>query len=394
MKHFFLSLVLLTAPALCLAGSTAAPRLIDTDGPTQGIQTLAVQELWRVGGLDDDLIFGRITDVKMHPDGCVYILDNQLCQVVVVSPEGEHLRNLSREGDGPGELRQPMGLVFLADDVLGVGLGFPAKLVTLGLDGTPIATHYPVGAPAEGNVAVMISLHFQDGVLAASGGSIVFAPVGESHTDRFLSVGDASFGKFHRILLRQTPIDPAGLQFVEADQYYFDRSWTLGPQGRIYAPMMRAAYEISELDTAGNLVRVFGRKYTPRKRTGAEKELISPVINTGTNDRSQWKIEDHDDCISRIMVDPADGSVWVLTPHGHEDQPDGILETWDVFSPTGEYLRQVAVPLGHEMVEGTCFLMGQDRMVVIRGNQSPRGDGEVEDEAEAEPLEVICYAIR
>ena len=41
-------------------------------------------------------------------------------QVVVISAEGEYLRTLSRQGDGPGELRQPTGLVFLADDVLGV----------------------------------------------------------------------------------------------------------------------------------------------------------------------------------------------------------------------------------------------------------------------------------
>ncbi|MBC8424555.1 hypothetical protein H8E07_10560 [bacterium] len=111
----------------------------------------------------------------MHPDGSLYVLDHQLCHVVVISADGEHLRDITREGDGPGEPRQPMGLVILADDVLGVGMGFPAKLVTLKTDGTPIGTHYPVGAPAEGNVAIMISLQYVDGVLGATGGSIVIA---------------------------------------------------------------------------------------------------------------------------------------------------------------------------------------------------------------------------
>jgi hypothetical protein len=387
-------MVLFLCPAIGLAGAAYVPRTIDDDGPTQGEQPLALSELWRVGGEDEEVIFGRIPDLKMHPDGSVYVLDNQLCQVVVISADGEHLRTLSREGDGPGELRQPTGLVFLADDVLGVGMGFPAKLVTLGLDGTPIGTHYPAGAPADGNVGVMISLRCVDNVLAATGGSIVFATDGDSHTNRFLSVGDTSFGEFHRILETTTPFDPTGRIFVEADNYYIDASWALGPGGRIYAPMKRDAYEISEFDTEGKLVRVFGRRYKPRNRTQAEKDEISPLINPGTPATRDWTIADHDPCVTRIMINPDDAKVWVLTPHGHEEQPQGILETWDVFAPDGEYLRQVPIPLGDEMNEGTCYLVGNDRMVVVRGTDSAFNPEEDDGEIEIEPLEVICYEMR
>jgi len=370
------------------------PRTIDDDGPSQGVQPLKLRELWRVGGEDEDLIFGRIADLEMHPDGSVYVLDNQLCQVVVISADGEHLRDISREGDGPGELRQPTGLVFLSDDVLGVGTGFPAKLITLGLDGTPIGTHYPVGSPADGNVAVMISLHCVDGVLAASGGRIAFAADGNSHTERFLSVGDASIGEFHRILETETPFDPTGRVFVEVDNYYIDGSWALGSGGRIYAPMKRDAYEISEFDTDGKLVRVFGRRYEPRRRTTEEKGRVSPLINPGTPETTDWTIADRDECVSRIMINPDDDAIWVLTPHGHEDQPEGILETWDVFAPDGEYLRQVPIPLGHEMDEGTCYLVGEGRMVAVRGTGSAFSAGEDDGETEIEPLEVICYEIQ
>ena len=76
------------------------PRTIDTDGPAQGIQRLDLQELWRGGGQDENVLFGRITDLKRHPDGTFYVLDTQLCQVVVISHTGELLRDLSRQGDG------------------------------------------------------------------------------------------------------------------------------------------------------------------------------------------------------------------------------------------------------------------------------------------------------
>jgi len=389
---------LLSFPMICVAADNEIPRHIDEDGPTLGVQPLDLHELWRVGGEDEDVIFGRVTDLKMHPNGDVYVLDNQVCHVVVISKDGEHLRDISRQGDGPGELRQPMGLVFLTEDVIGVGMGFPGKVVALNLDGTPAATHYPVGEPAEGNVGIMMSLQFIDGVLVASGGRIVFEHQGDSHTLRFLSVADADIHGFTRVLETTTPIDPTGRIFVEADNYYIDGSWALGPGGEIFAPMKRDAYEVSVFDKTGKLLRVFGRHYEPRKRNQADKDNISPLINVnGGPEGREWDIEDRDECISRILYNHDDDTVWVLTPHGNNDQPEGILETWDVFGTGGEYLKQVTIPLGHEMNDGTSYLVDGGRLVVVKGTGSSfNDDGSEEDgeETEVEPLEVICYEIR
>ncbi len=117
MKHMFVAtLTLLLCSAFSPADAAPVPHTIDDNGPAEGVQPLTLRELWRVGGEDEDLILGRVSDLEMHPDGSVYILDHQLCHVVVISTDGEHLRNISREGDGPGEMRQPMGLVFLTDE--------------------------------------------------------------------------------------------------------------------------------------------------------------------------------------------------------------------------------------------------------------------------------------
>ena len=391
--------VLLLCPLMGLAGDHAVPRLIDDDGPSRGVQPLALNELWRVGGEDGDVIFGRIVDVQRHRNGNIYVLDNQICHVVVISAAGEHLGDISREGDGPGELRQPMGLVFLADDVLGVGMGFPGKLVSLKLDGTPITSYFPVGEPAEGNIGVMMNIQHVDGVLVASGARIVFEGPDDSYAARFLSVADAGFTGFHRVLEKNTPLDPTGRDFVEADDYYIDRSWALGPGGRIYAPMDRDAYEVSVFDRTGKLLRVFGRRDQPRRRTQADKDEISPIINVGSDPRNrEWDIAGHDERISRILFNHDDETAWVLTPHGSNDQPDGILATWDVFGAEGEYLEQVPIPLGHEMNDGTCYLVGGGRLVVVRGTGSASSpdDGSADDEvdSEVEPLEVICYEMR
>ena len=71
--------------------------------PREGTRVLKLEELWRVGGADDETIFGLLTQVLGDEDGNVYLLDAQLHQVFVYSPEGHLIRSLFREGEGPGE---------------------------------------------------------------------------------------------------------------------------------------------------------------------------------------------------------------------------------------------------------------------------------------------------
>jgi hypothetical protein len=390
--------VLLTVLALASAAlATAPPIRIDTDGPAEGIVPLDLEELWRAGGEDGEVIFGRVSDVAGHPDGEVYVLDNQLCQVEVFGPDGEHLRTLSRQGDGPGEVRQPTGLVLLPDDLVGIGAGFPGKMVTMTRDGVPLATRYPIGEPSDGNIGVMISLGTGGGVLAATGGRLVLDGPTTSHAERFLAISDAAGGDFIRILERQTPLDPTGRHWDEAADYYFDGRWDLGPDGLLYVPTERERYLVSVYDRTGALQFAFGRDQGLRRRTEADKDEVGPIINVnGQRNDEEWDICDHDPAVSRVMVDPDGDTIWVLTPQGDEDQPAGILQTWDVFGATGEFLRQAVVPLGHEIREGTCFLVGNRRLVVIRGTGTsfvadPDEYGEAE---EVEPLEVICYRMR
>jgi hypothetical protein len=390
--------VSLLIPAICRAEDRPIPREIHNAEPSQGTQTFDLRELWRVGGEDEEVIFGRIVDLAKGPDGNFYVLDNQLCQVMVFSPEGEHLRDLSREGEGPGELSQPMGLVFFSDDLLGVGIGYPGKVITLGLDGTPGESYYPIGAPSDGNIGIMTGVQYLDGVLVACGGRIVFGNTGVGHTDRFLAVCDAECTTSRHIVEKETPLDITGQKYEEAPDYFVESRWALGPQGRVYAAEKRDSYEISVYDNTGNLMQVFGRQYKARKRTRADKEEVSPIINVNSNPNLEVAAEDYDECISRMMFNHDDKTLWVQTPHGENEQPDGILEAWDVFSFDGDYLQQVLIPLGNEMNDGTLYLVGGGQLVVVKGTATSfNSNAESEDnfeETEVEPLEVICYEIR
>lgn len=376
--------------------ATEPPVVIDTDGPSEGAVRLGLTELWRAGDEDGDVLFGRITALKGGADEEIYVLDQQLCHVEVFGAGGEHLRTLSREGSGPGEVRQPIGVVVLPDDQIAIGSGFPGKLIVLGRDGTPIATRYPIGEPADGNIGVMISVGAGGGVLGATGGRLVMTTPTESYANRFLAVGSvADGGEIIRILEKKTPLDPTGRTWDEKADYYFDGRWDVSADGLIYVPTRRDAYLVEVYDRHGVLQRSFGRDLPQRRRTQADKDLAGPVINAfGERIDDEWDICDTDPAIQRVMVDPDDGSVWVLTPQGANDQPDGVVEVWDVFSADGEYLRQLSVPSDGEIREGTCYLVGNHRLAMLRGGATPWiADPDAVEDEEEEPVEVICYRI-
>ena len=91
------------------AESGGIPHIRNGAEPQNGTRTLTLRELWRAGGDDEEeILMGVITDALLAPDGSLLLLDRQLGHILVYSPEGEFLRIMSGEGDGPGEVRMPM----------------------------------------------------------------------------------------------------------------------------------------------------------------------------------------------------------------------------------------------------------------------------------------------
>ena len=83
------------------AGVQAEPVVVSSSEPELPAREVAFDESWTVGGEDGDIIFGMMIDSAEGPDGNIYMLDAQLCQVEVFAPDGEHLRTISA-GPGPG----------------------------------------------------------------------------------------------------------------------------------------------------------------------------------------------------------------------------------------------------------------------------------------------------
>ena len=77
--------------------------------PSNGAQTVSLEELWRLGGEtdSDEEFFGVISQIATDPSGNVYLLDQQLNEVKIFAADGSYVRTIGREGEGPGEFRNP-----------------------------------------------------------------------------------------------------------------------------------------------------------------------------------------------------------------------------------------------------------------------------------------------
>lgn len=120
----------LLAPLVCIAAISCSDAA--GDGPTVSREVVGDTTIVRVAGvasefpvvqelvigeLDgaDEYTFGDIDGMAVAADGTIYVLDQQALVIRVYAPDGQHVRTFSGSGGGPGELKQPSGILFLPD---------------------------------------------------------------------------------------------------------------------------------------------------------------------------------------------------------------------------------------------------------------------------------------
>jgi len=372
--------------------------------PASGVETVTLAEIWRAGGEDDDIFFGSIAQVLADDEGHIYVMDSQLCEVHVYADNGEHLKVLSREGDGPGEIRSPGDMFFLPDGTLGMIQSFPGKVVKIDLDGTPAGSMNLSGTdPSQGQFGVLSVGRCRGGNILLIGFRMSFqAGQGTLNQSLFASSCDAEGNELHRYFSKKYPILPAAF---ELDELGIDFVWgriALGPDGRVYAAPDRNAYAIHVLTPSGDLERVIEREYKSWQRTDEQKKSarlnLEAVGHYYPYPLQGVTIEDTEPAVGGIIV-LEDGSLWVSNSRDNRTLPEGILVSFDVFDNSGHYQKKVHIKGSGDIDRDALFMVNEDKLVLVTGAtdawRSMQAvnveEGEVEDEATA--LEVICYEL-
>jgi len=375
--------------------------------PSGGVEKLQMDELWRVGGPDDEeILFGLIPRASSDMAGNVYVLDSQLNQVLVFSPDGVLIKTLFREGEGPGEIRQPRDMMVLGDGRVGVVQEFPGLAIFVDVDGNP-AGKLQIGG-TDGGIFSLTACdaagdHF---VMSGNGQSPGNGP-GLSNRDYFLATFDDEGVLKEKFCESQATYNFNEFVFSERDHTpNFWWSFAAGADGRTCVAPDRDNYAIQVFGVDGTLEMVIEREAKPIDRSDAEYDEMRQMYDSALNMLPvEYKlvIERQASAIAflqRGLRMRNDGEIWALGARGIRELPAGVLARFDVFDRSGEFVKQVELNGPGDALKDGIFFVGDDRIVVIKGYmeslaaQFGSGTTAADDESDESLLAVVCYQLK
>ncbi|HEX5132109.1 MAG TPA: 6-bladed beta-propeller [Candidatus Krumholzibacteria bacterium] len=373
------------------------------ENPARGYAPAAstkLPEVWRLGGDTDneDEFFGVISDIDIDANGDVYLLDSQLNEVKIFNKDGEFVRAIGREGEGPGEFRNPVAMFFTKDDKIAVAQAMPGKIVLLARDGQP-AGDFPLPQTDDGGFQLL------QGGDARGGNTVLFMArtkfdqaANKYSRSGFLASVDASGKQLCEYASKDNTINMSAAEMSDKAWDTFERRWRVSPDGRVYSCNSYDDYAITIYNKAGGIDRVVTREYTHQPRPAKEKKFMETVMGFWAKRIPNCKvtIEDMSKDIQDIYIRD-DGSLWVLPSTGARDLPKGSMGVFDVFNPEGQFVKTVTLQGQGNPVED-LYVFQKDRVYVVtsflQAAMSAQGvEGLYDDAEEPEPMAVICYKL-
>ena len=287
MRARFLVVAAVAAMALLAQPAGSAQQLVELAGRDRVVD-LQATELFTVGSMDgaDWEVFASVSGVAFDADGNLFVLDGGNQRVVVLGPDGGHLRTIGRRGGGPGEFLSPAAMavtaggelvvydrgrraysVFEADGTFRENL--PTDIVRDGgMPGTNLQAH-----PSNGFAVDFISMDVDTGDPATSrqdGGHI---PI----QWRSLEPGAAAQEIFRvdRIGPRPSMVARPGEMSVQIGgrmpAFTPTLNWGVLPSGGA-AYFQTTEYAVTVVGPTGEVERVLRRPIEPREVTGRDQD--------------------------------------------------------------------------------------------------------------------------
>ena len=325
--------------------------------------TLSIEEELSIGGEDDegDIILYETGNVIVDDAEDIYIVDRQDFKIKVFTPEGDFIRSIGRQGEGPGEF-QFIGYVTFVPDGRLLVMDFRARRTSLFDKTGPFISGHPWTKSFSQPVLATDSSYFVQVRIVGEGSD----PLSERRLviDEIDFEGNEirSFGEY------QMP----ELRVLTQGNIMFGMSVPHSPHSLFAGDMtnqylyhcLNDKYLIDVIDSQGNIFRKIERPYDPLPYTGQDKEeFLARYRERG--DENQIKLVEGMDFPSvknvmvRMMTDDQ-GNLWVQT---HEIREEGDTEAtaYDVFTRDGTYDMRVWLEVRPEVIKkGKMYVRDAD----------------------------------
>ena len=379
----------------------------------EGDQTIAAEEIWRLGHEEDEqeTIFGLIGDGLVDEHENTYLLDTILSTVYKVGPDGTILANLGGEGDGPGEFRNTQSMAFMPDGTLGIEEMMPGAVATIGRDGQPS----PSFSYGDDTNAVMKHIAR---LAAYENGVVIGQTMAQFGDDQVMtSVHSLACynpdGSVKNLLLEKSEKQSGGAITLGGNDNDFTRFWSLGFEGRVVVFQENQDYKLEVYGADGKPEMLIRRQYKPVRRSDEEIEQdkrLEESLRQRFTDMEARTIPTLARHISAAFSRP-NGDLWVQNSQGDKDCPENSIGYFDVFNTDGHYVKRILIEADYDPQRDNFRLQGNHLLVFKEAQKAPErtttsgGGGmsmvmvsgvtldEDDDDEEPRPYEVVFYRL-
>lgn len=324
-----------------LASGTVMVRNPETGVWKEG-EGWTLEETLRIGSAGDagPELFGSVAAVEVDALGRIWVLERQAKELRVFGAGGAHVRTIGREGAGPGEFRDPIGLAWAPDGTLWVADPGNARYTVFDTAGAPRTTHpRPIGGysiPWKGRVDA--DGRVTEVAFAQAGGEfrtavLRFRPAGgpadtlvmpPERSEQF-ELSSGSGARISRTVV--------GVPFTPGLDVRLD------PRGGVWTAFSdRTVFHLQEI--GGDTVLVVERPHRPVPVTDADRAQALKDLEWFTKQGGRvdlGRLPAHKPAFTFFVADD-EGNLWVRpqTPAG-----EGEGTPLDVYGADGRYLGRV-----------------------------------------------------
>ncbi|MGD8535987.1 MAG: 6-bladed beta-propeller [Candidatus Aminicenantes bacterium] len=282
---------------------------------------------------DENYMFSAPRDIDADTQGNLYVLDIEEQTIKKYNPQGKHIKNISRAGQGPGEFEYPRHLCISELGNIYVADVFERKIEVFNL---------------EGEYQRAINLKNLDEISVTRNEELI---VGAKYPEKgkkdeiqySYKVGKYDQQKnevldfFSQEQLRTARVSDGTFTF----EYPLFVRWDINSQDHIVIATANK-YEMNVFTPAGELLFKFSLDRKPIPVKDEVKRKISDIlkrlrIGLGIDDPEIRKIVDYHPMFNSISIDEKD-RIWIEHYEPFFKDKPRTETTYDVFSPDGKFL--------------------------------------------------------
>jgi len=361
------------------------------------VENIQYTEAWRTDADSEEYLLGNIQAAVMDDAGALYFLDVQQQEVTRFSAAGEFLGTVARQGEGPGEINQVWSIGWWPPESIVLPQAFPAKVVRVSPEGIP-QDELRILLEPDAESAASVTEFVACGDYAVVGGSTFMFSGGESSRNQWLGVAGRDGVLRYKLGERRTTMssNPLNQIFNEFESFWSWERWAVSPSGRVFVAPERDEYVIAVYDLDGNLEEKWTRPIEARKRTADELEDMRDsrtFVFNGQKAKIDFTLSDYQPPIQSLHH--FGDELWVRLDQGPDSEAYARVA---VHSPDGALIAERLLHVPYDEKNDVVLMLDRKHVVVIENGVGAQAaqfstaiNEEVDEELDAEPIEVVLY---